>query len=63
MYIVAICDFMHFLILLFSKQLSVHKDVTMVEHVQGQVFVVVEQVGQDTTVEHVSAIYIILLYY
>ena len=58
MYIVAICDFMHFLILLFSKQLSVHKDVTMVEHVQGQVFVVVEQVGQDTTVVHVSRIII-----
>jgi len=54
-------NFKQFLILPFSKQLSVHKDVTMVEHVKGQVFVVVEQVGQDTTVKHVSAIYIILL--
>jgi len=49
---------MYLLILPFSKQLSVQKDVTMVEHVQGQVFVVVQQVGQDKTVEKVSTIYI-----
>jgi len=47
-----ICFFVH-------MQLYAHKDATMVEHVQGQVFVVVEQVGQDTTVEHVSLICII----
>ena len=42
----------------FYEQLSVQKDVTMVEHVQGQVFVVVQQVGQEKNVEKVSTIYI-----